>query len=95
MRSRIPSSGRTESSSATIMSVGTARAQYFPSVRLSAGYDWFNQDFGLTGGRTGWSVRLGLSYPLFNGFQREEGVVRARTQAEVGAPRLSVRGRGG
>ncbi|MBN1204721.1 MAG: TolC family protein [Myxococcaceae bacterium] len=69
--------------------IGTARSQYYPSVRLSAGYDWFNQDFGLTGGRTGWSVRLGLSYPIFDGFQREEGVVRARTQAEVAQAQLA------
>jgi TolC family type I secretion outer membrane protein len=69
--------------------IGTARSQYFPSVRLSGGYDWFNQDFGLTGGRTGWSIRLGLSYPIFNGFQREESVVRARTQAEVAQAQLA------
>ena len=68
--------------------IGTARTQYYPTVRLSGGYDWFNQEFGLAGGRTGWSVRLGLSYPIFNGFQREEGMVRARTQAEVAQAQL-------
>jgi outer membrane protein len=69
--------------------IDTANAQYLPSVRLSAGYDWYNQDFGLSGGRTGWSVRLGLSYPIFNGFVREEGVVRARTQAEIAQSQLA------
>jgi outer membrane protein TolC len=69
--------------------IGTARSQYYPTVRLSAGYDWFNQDFGLAGGRTGWSVRLGMSYPLFDGFQREEGVVRATTQAELAQVQLA------
>jgi len=68
--------------------IGTARSVYYPSVRLSAGYDWFNQDFGFAGGRTGWSVRLGLSYPIFDGFQREEGLVRATTQAEVAQSQL-------
>ncbi|MFL5344445.1 MAG: TolC family protein [Hyalangium sp.] len=63
--------------------IGTARSQYYPSVRLSAGYDWFNQDFGLAGGRSSWSVRLGLAYPIFDGFVREQGMVRAQTQAEV------------
>jgi outer membrane protein TolC len=69
--------------------IGTARAQYYPTVRLSGGYDWFNQAFGFSGGRTGWSVRLGLSYPIFDGFQREEGVVRATTQAEVTQAQLA------
>lgn len=69
--------------------VGAAKAEYLPSVRLSAGYDWFNQDPALTGGRTSWSVRLGLSYPIFDGFLREERVVRARTQASVAQTQLA------
>lgn len=68
--------------------IGTARSQYYPTVRLSAGYDWFNQDFGFTGSRTSWSVRLGVSYPIFDGFQREAGVVRAATAAEVSQAQL-------
>jgi outer membrane protein len=68
---------------------GTARAQYYPTVRLSTAYDWYNQDFGFAGGRTGWSVRLGLSYPIFNGFQREEGVVRATAQAAIAQAQLT------
>ena len=69
--------------------IGTAHSQFYPSVRLSAGYDWFNQDFGITGGRTSWSVRLGLAYPIFDGFARDEGMVRARTQAEVAQAQLA------
>ncbi|WP_223758267.1 TolC family protein [Myxococcus sp. RHSTA-1-4] len=63
--------------------VGAAKSEYLPTVRLSGGYDWFNQDLALTGGQTSWSVRLGLSYPIFDGFLREERVVRAKTQASV------------
>ncbi|MDC0714601.1 TolC family protein [Stigmatella sp. ncwal1] len=70
-------------------SITSAKAQYLPSVGLSAGYNWFNEDLALTGGRTSWSVRLGLSYPIFDGFLREEGVVRARTQAEVAQAQLA------
>ena len=33
--------------------------------------------------RPGWSVALGSSYPLFNGFQREDAVTRADVSAEV------------
>lgn len=68
--------------------IGTARSQYYPTVRLSAGYDWFNQDFGFAGGRTSWSVRLGVSYPIFDGFQREGGMIRATTAAEVSQAQL-------
>lgn len=60
-----------------------ARAQYFPSITASGGYDWFNQDPTLTGGRTSWSLRLGLSYPIFNRFQREESVSRASVQVDI------------
>jgi outer membrane protein len=70
-------------------SVRSAKAQYLPSVGLSAGYNWFNEDLAVTGGRTSWSVRLGLSYPLFDGFVRQEGTVRARTQAEVAQAQLA------
>ncbi|MCY1022586.1 TolC family protein [Pyxidicoccus sp. MSG2] len=69
--------------------VGAAKSEYLPSVRLSAGYDWFNQDLAFTGGRTSWSVRLGLSYPIFDGFLREERVVRARTQESVSQAQLA------
>jgi len=67
--------------------IGTARSQYYPTVRLSGGYNlgynWGIEDPGFSSGRTGWSVQLGLSYSIFDGFQRQEGMVRATTQAEV------------
>jgi TolC family type I secretion outer membrane protein len=60
-----------------------ARTQYFPSLRFSSGYDWFNQDATLNGGRTSWGMRLSLSYPLFNGFAREASIERAEVEAAV------------
>ncbi len=60
-----------------------ARTQYLPSVTASGGYDWFNQDATFAGGRTSWSLRLGVSYPLFNRFQREDAVSRASVQADI------------
>lgn len=60
-----------------------ARTQYFPSLRASAGYDWFNQDAAFTGGRTSWSTRVSLSYNLFNGFSREEANERAEVNLNV------------
>ncbi len=69
--------------------IGTARSQYYPSIRLSGGYDWSNEDFEITGSRNSWSIRLGLSYNIFDGFQRDESMVRARTQAEVAQAQLT------
>ncbi|HEX7117598.1 MAG TPA: TolC family protein [Longimicrobiales bacterium] len=66
-----------------------ARAQYFPSITASGGYDWFNQDPRIGGGRTSWSVRLGVSLPLFNRFQREDAVSRASVQADIARAQAS------
>lgn len=60
-----------------------ARAQYLPTVGLRAGYNWSNTQFGLDDGRTSWSTSLSLSYPLFNGLQREVNVDRANAQLVV------------
>jgi outer membrane protein len=68
--------------------IGTARSRYYPSASLSAGTNWGNDSFELTTGRLSWSVRLGLSYPIFDGFARDEGMVRAQTQAEVAQAQL-------
>lgn len=65
-----------------------ARTQYFPSLRLSGGYDWANQNAAFDGGTTSWSMRLNLSYPLFNGFTREANVERAEVQAKVARAQL-------
>ncbi len=54
-----------------------ARAQYLPSLRLSGGYNWFNSDPTFSDGQLSWSMGLGISYPLFNGFTREDQVARA------------------
>jgi outer membrane protein TolC len=65
--------------------VQAARADYLPTLSVGAGYDWFNQDLALDGGRTSWSGALLLSYPLFDRFQREENVARARAEARTAA----------
>jgi outer membrane protein len=58
-----------------------ARAPYLPTLSLSWNYSGNRSDNGL-GGLAGQyayqnSLRLGLSYPLFNQLNREEGIVRA------------------
>lgn len=49
---------------------------YAPSLRATAGYDWFSFEFPPSD--RSWSVRLTASLPVFNGFQREATVSRAR-----------------
>lgn len=51
-------------------------SSYLPSLRATAGYDWFAFEFPPS--ERSWSVRLTASLPVFNGFQREAGVTRAR-----------------
>jgi outer membrane protein len=60
-----------------------ARAQYLPTIGFRAGYNWANTDLALSEGRTSWSTSIGLSYPLFNGLQREVSVDRANAQLLV------------
>ena len=60
-----------------------ARAQYFPSLGVSGGYNWSNREFDLVDGNKSWSTRLSLSYPIFNGLQREASLGRARAQVTV------------
>lgn len=71
------------STQAADASVSAARAQYLPSLSMSAGYGWQNRDMAFSSQDLNWSLGLGLSYPLFNGFQREEAVERAQVQENV------------
>lgn len=69
-------------------SAKSARAQYLPSISASAGYDLFNQEPSLADARKSWSIRLGLSYPIFNRFQREDNVTRANVQVDISRAQL-------
>jgi outer membrane protein len=81
----------TESAAAGI---DAARSQYLPSVSLTTGYNWQNQDPAFNQSQTSWSVGIGVSYPIFNGYQREEGVVRARAQQTAAQAALADAVRG-
>jgi TolC family type I secretion outer membrane protein len=69
-------------------SVRAARGQYFPSITASAGYDLFNTEPTFDNSRKSWTLRLGVSYPIFNRFQREDAVSRANVQADVARVQL-------
>ena len=64
-------------------SVRAAKSQYAPTIQAGGGYNWAN-DGQVTGAlRQGWVVQVGTSFPLFNGFVREDAVTRANVTAEV------------
>ena len=60
--------------------VSSARSSYLPSITLGGGWGWSNQEFPPS--NRSWQFSLRGSYPLFNGFQRETQVFRARSQAD-------------
>lgn len=63
--------------------LSAARTAYMPSIGVSGSYSWANQAASFSDGRTSWSTGLSLSYPIFNGFQRESQVQRAADQRRV------------
>jgi outer membrane protein len=68
--------------------VRASRTQYFPTLRLTSGYNWVNQERSFNDGNTSWNVRLGLSYPIFNNFAREDALARSQVQAQVSRVQL-------
>jgi outer membrane protein TolC len=71
------------SEQASAAATRSARSLYLPDLRVTGGYNWANQTPILGGVRPGWTVALGTSFPLFNGFQREDAVARADAAAET------------
>ena len=67
-----------ESTLSAGLGVSAARTQYVPTMRLSSGYNWQNQTMSFDGGSTSWNMSLSMSYPIFNGFQREASIDRAQ-----------------
>jgi outer membrane protein len=57
------------------------KSEYSPDIKLTGAYTWANQSYTDGANREGWSVALGTSFPLFNGFQREDDVTRASATA--------------
>ena len=53
-----------------------SRAQWFPSISASARTSWAGQE--ISGLRNSWSVQLGASWPIFNGFTREANNSRSQ-----------------
>ncbi len=70
----------------------TARSPYLPTISLSVGRSGggLNNPFGLRDTLYTYSnsLRFSLSYPLFNGYAREEQVTRTRVQEDVANAQL-------
>lgn len=69
-----------------------ARRQYFPTLNITGGYSWVDQQAvqystqpinGVYESGGAWQVRLGFTYPIFNGFQREDLIARAKADADA------------
>jgi outer membrane protein len=74
------------SADAASASVRAAKAQYFPTINASGGYSLYAQPATrgpLVDGGNAWQFRVGVVYPIFDQFQREDGVSRADAEADA------------
>ncbi len=67
--------------------VGVTRAAYFPSVTASYSRSLAGQD--LDNLRGSWSGRVGLSWQIFQGFNRETGVARSAAAQDAAHARIA------
>jgi outer membrane protein TolC len=69
---------------ATREALRAARTLYVPTISATAGRNWAASSPVAPGAtQPGWTVTVGTSFPLFNGFQREDAVTRAEVAAYV------------
>jgi outer membrane protein len=66
-----------DSARAASAGVTAARTQYAPTLQVDGSYAWFSQAATIGSSRPGWALDLGTSYPIFNGFVREDAIERA------------------
>ena len=72
-----------ELATATRADTRAARTEYIPTITLTGGYDWATQSRFNGAVRPGYFVAVGTSFPLFNGFQRENNVEQASVTETV------------
>ncbi|MBI1723573.1 MAG: TolC family protein [Gemmatimonadetes bacterium] len=75
--------------------VRSANSQYLPALQLSVGYGKYRQTFSgvdtVITGTNPWNLRIGVSLPLYDGFQRNYQTAQARAQEDDA--RQAIRGR--
>lgn len=64
-------------------SYAVSRAQYFPTLNSSFSNSYSGQSVDQL--NSSWSIRLSLSYPIFNGFTRETNLARADASRDAAA----------
>jgi outer membrane protein TolC len=64
-------------------SVRAAKSLYAPTIQAGGGYNWANNGQVTGALRQGWVIQVSTSFPLFDGFAREDGVTQAAVVAEV------------
>jgi outer membrane protein TolC len=68
---------------ATAANTRSAKSLYTPDIRVTGGYNFANQSAIIGAVRPGWTIGVGTTFPIFNGFLREDAVTRADAASEV------------
>jgi outer membrane protein TolC len=76
---------------AATASLSASRSAYFPTLRASYSSNWSGDRFlnDERGRARSWSLRVGLSYPIFDGLRREDSI--ARSAASLASARSRLR----
>jgi outer membrane protein len=69
--------------SADTAAVRAAKTLYIPTIAAGASYNWANRSTFLGGLRSGWLIELTTSYPIFDGFVREQTITLAEVASDV------------
>jgi outer membrane protein TolC len=69
--------------SADTAAVRAAKTLYIPTIAAGGGYNWANRANFIGGLRPGWIIDLTTSYPIFDGFLREQTVTQAKVASYV------------
>jgi outer membrane protein len=72
-----------DSARAARAAVYSATTQYGPTISVAGSYSWYSQPATLGSTRPGWGLDVGTSYPVFNGFVREDAIERAHASSYV------------
>jgi outer membrane protein len=61
----------------------SARTQYGPTISVAGSYSYYSEPVTIGSTKAGWGLDVGTSYPIFNGFVREDNIERAHASQYV------------
>ncbi|MDB4882183.1 MAG: hypothetical protein JWL95_949 [Gemmatimonadetes bacterium] len=73
----------TAQASADTAAVHAAKTLYIPTIAAGGGYNWATSSPFVGGLRSGWVIELTTSFPLFDGFLREQTITQAQVATDV------------